>query len=118
MDERERIKERIMMEMNPGAGADAAVEELADIDVTEPNLWRVVMLNDDKTTMDFVVGLLVLVFHKQPEEAVEIMLTIHATGSAVVGVYTHEIAEEKMNTCLHAAKAEGFPLQVIIEEDT
>lgn len=111
MDESEHIQ------MAAKPDNDIAVEELEEIEITEPNLWRVVMLNDDKTTMDFVVGLLVLVFHKQAEEAVNIMLAIHANGSAVVGIYTHEIAEEKMNTCLHAARAEGFPLQVIIEED-
>lgn len=96
---------------------EIVLEEKEELEITEPNLWRVIMLNDDVTTMDFVVGLLVLVFHKSADEAVELMLTIHAQGSAVVGLYTHEVAEEKMETCIRAARADGFPLQVIIEED-
>lgn len=111
-------KERILSEMTmTRPDADVALEEMEELEITEPNLWRVIMLNDDVTTMDFVVGLLVLVFHKSPDEAVELMLAIHAQGSAVVGLYTHEVAEEKMETCLRAAQGEGFPLKVIIEED-
>jgi ATP-dependent Clp protease adaptor protein ClpS len=98
--------------------ADIELEEQTDLEITEPNLWRVIMLNDDKTTMDFVVGLLVYVFHKDEPEAIEIMLRIHAQGQAIVGLYTHEVAEEKVNTCIRTARAAGFPLQVIMEEDT
>jgi len=111
--------ENIMNEMKDiSPDSDVAVEELEDVEVTEPNLWRVIMLNDDKTTMDFVVGLLVLVFHMDHDQAFETMLKIHADGSAVVGIYQFEIAEEKMNTCIRTARAEGFPLRLIIEEDT
>lgn len=97
--------------------ADIEIEEQAEIEITEPKLWRVIMLNDNKTTMDFVVGLLVYVFHKNEVESIETMLLIHVDGQAVVGLYTHEVAEEKMNTCIRAARANNFPLQVIIEED-
>ena len=116
MTEKEIERQRIMMEVKSKDSIE--VEELEEIDITEPNLWRVTMLNDDKTTMDFVVGLLIYVFHKKEDEAVEIMLRIHAEGQSVVGLYTHEVAEEKVNTCIRTARASGFPLQVVMEEDT
>lgn len=82
-----------------------------------PNLWRVIFHNDDKTTMDFVIFLLVQVFHKTPQEAVELTMKVHIDGAAVVGVYTHEIAESKMNICINTARKEGHPLNVSIEEE-
>lgn len=97
--------------------ADIEVEEQQEIEVKEPNLWKVIMLNDDKTTMDFVVGILIHVFHKSESEAIEVMLRIHLEGQAVVGVYPYEVAEEKMNTTIHTARASNFPLTAIIEED-
>jgi ATP-dependent Clp protease adaptor protein ClpS len=99
---------------NPDIEFDVEVE----LEVTEPKLWRVIFHNDDKTTMQFVVFLLVNVFHKTLDEAAEIMLTVHNKGAATVGVYPFEIAEEKCAVCLRTAKAEGFPLVVTIEEDT
>jgi len=92
-------------------------EILEDIRVKEPSLWRVIMHNDDKTTMDFVIMILVKLFNKNPEEAAQCMLEIHEEGSSIVGLYTHEIAEEKMNTATRTARGYGFPLQVTIEEE-
>lgn len=94
--------------------ADVETEE--KIELTEPNLWNVLFHNDDKTTMQFVVAVLLEIFHKSVEEAMEIMLTVHNNGKAVVGTYTFEIAEDKMNATIHAAQAHGFPLKVTIEE--
>lgn len=85
--------------------------------VKHPNLWRVIFHNDDKTTMEFVIFLLVKVFYKKDREAIDIMLTIHEKGKAIVSLYTHEIAENKMNICLRTAKDQGFPLAVTIEEE-
>lgn len=82
-----------------------------------PNLWRVIFHNDDKTTMDFVIFLLVKVFHKSPDEAMRITMEIHIEGAAVVGVYTHEVAETKMNICISTARKNGHPLNVSIEEE-
>src|SRR6056297_1847587 len=96
---------------------DTRIKPDTEATVTEPNQWKVIMLNDDKTTMDFVVGLLVLVFHMSTDAAVETMLRIHAEGQAVVGLYPYEVAEEKRDTCLRTAQAEGYPLQVVIQED-
>lgn len=97
--------------------ADTDVEQQEELDITEPKMWKVIMLNDDKTTMDFVVSLLVQVFHMSEQGAIETMLLIHVDGQAVVGIYAHEVAEEKMNTCIRTARHHGYPLQVIIEED-
>lgn len=92
-------------------------EVVDKVDITEPNFWKVIMHNDNRTTMDFVVALLVQVFSKSAEEATRIMLQIHTQERAVVGRYTHEVAEDKMNICHTAADRAGFPLRVSIEED-
>lgn len=88
-----------------------------EVEIKQPNLWRVIFHNDDKTTMEFVIFLLLQVFYKKSEEAIEIMLAVHEKGRAIVGVYTHEIAENKMNICLRTAKEQGFPLAITIEEE-
>ena len=95
------------------------VEEqvIEEQEVKLPNLWRVIFHNDDKTTMDFVIFLLVKVFHKSPEEAMHLTMEIHTEGAAIVGVYTHEIAESKMNICISTSRNAGFPLNVSIEEE-
>lgn len=85
--------------------------------VKQPNLWRVIFHNDNKTTMEFVIFLLIKVFYKKNREAIDIMLTVHEKGKAVVGIYTHEIAENKMHICLRTAKDQGFPLAITIEEE-
>ncbi len=88
-----------------------------EVEIKQPNLWRVIFHNDDKTTMEFVILLLLKVFYKKNKDAVEIMLAVHEKGKAIVGVYTHEIAENKMHICLRTAKEQGFPLAVTIEEE-
>lgn len=97
--------------------ADVELETQDEVEVTEPGMWLVVMHNDDTTTMDFVIMLLMQLFHKDMSEATHIMLEIHTKGRSVVGRYTHEVAEEKMNTATRTARAYGFPLAVTIEED-
>ena len=89
-----------------------------ELEVVRPSMWVVIMHNDDTTTMDFVIMLLMQLFHKNIDEATKIMLEIHVAGRAVVGCYTHEIAEEKMNTATRTARTYGFPLAVTIEEDS
>ena len=89
-----------------------------EIKLKRPNLWRVIFHNDDKTTMEFVVFLLLKVFHKSEQEAVDLMLEVHEKGAAIVGVYTHEIAENKMEICINTAVDHKFPLRVTIEEES
>ena len=83
----------------------------------EPPLFQVVLLNDDFTPMDFVVELLVDIFRHSQETAKELTLRIHEKGSAVVGLYVYEIAEQKAVECTKISREHGFPLQVAIEKE-
>ncbi len=83
----------------------------------EPKKYKVYLLNDDYTTMDFVVDVLCDIFHKSYEEAVNIMLTIHKQGKGLCGVYTYEIAETKVDQVHRLARANQFPLKAVMEEE-
>lgn len=81
----------------------------------EPSLYKVILYNDDYTTMDFVINILKDVFRKNPEEAKQIMLVVHNNGQAVVGIYTREIAETRANKVHKLAKKAGYPLLCTFE---
>lgn len=81
-----------------------------------PRLFRVLMHNDDYTTMEFVVQVLEVVFRKQATEANQIMLNIHLKGIGLCGVYPFEIAETKVDRVHAMARAEGFPLRCSMEQ--
>ncbi len=83
--------------------------------VKEPPMYRVILLNDHYTSMEFVVLVLEGVFNKSTAEAHHIMLSVHKAGSGIAGVYTREIAETKVATVTHLARKEGFPLQCVME---
>jgi ATP-dependent Clp protease adaptor protein ClpS len=93
------------------------VDSKTDIEVDEPPMYRVMLLNDDYTTMDFVVEVLVYVFQKPPEEATLIMLNVHRKGVGVCGIYPYEIAETKVNLVENLARENGFPLKCIMERE-
>ncbi|WP_353661938.1 ATP-dependent Clp protease adaptor ClpS [Hydrogenimonas sp. SS33] len=93
------------------------IESESQVDLEEPQFYRVIMWNDDYTTMDFVVEVLSDIFHKSYEEAVEIMLAIHEKGKGVCGTYTYEIAETKVQQTLKRARANQFPLRVTMEKE-
>ncbi len=84
--------------------------------VKEPKLYNVIMLNDDFTTMEFVVDILVTIFHKDEASAQSLMLSVHKSGRAVVGRYSYDIAYTKVGQALSRAKAEGFPFRMTVEE--
>lgn len=86
--------------------------------VQKPKRFAVIFYNDDFTPMDFVVMVLNKYFNKGHEEAVAIMLMVHTEGRASVGLYSKEIAEEKVYQTLEQAKANDFPLRVAAEEHT
>ena len=93
-------------------------EELeVELEIAEPQMFRVVLHNDDYTSMDFVVEVLTTIFHKSEQEAVQIMLAIHEKGKAVCGVYSFEIAQTKAEQVKQLAKKNEFPLLATIEED-
>jgi len=83
----------------------------------EPPLYRVLLHNDDYSTMDFVVEILQVVFYKSVEEAVQIMLNVHQQGIGVCGVYTFEVAEAKVDTVHSLAGGRGFPLKCSMEKE-
>ena len=82
----------------------------------EPSKYSVIMHNDDVTTMDFVVMILERIFCKTQAEAETIMLKIHHEGSAIVGTYYRDIAVSKKDVAVKAARDNGFPLQLTVEE--
>ncbi len=104
-----------MSEYSPETEEEVISETRDEID--EPPMYKVLLHNDDYTTMEFVVEILMLVFNKPPEEAVEIMLNVHQKGIGICGVYTYEVSETKVNTVHDLARENGFPLKCTMEEE-
>lgn len=82
----------------------------------EPPQFDVVMFNDDVTTMDFVIMVLIRIFRYSQEVAERLMLQIHTEGSAIVGTYYFDIAQSKAEYAMSLARTQGFPLQLKVEE--
>jgi ATP-dependent Clp protease adaptor protein ClpS len=94
-------------------------EELdLDLELEEPKMFKVLLHNDDYTSMVFVIDILAGIFHKSDAQAEEIMLRIHETGKAVCGLYSFEIAQTKAQQVKKKAKQNEFPLLATIEEDS
>lgn len=90
--------------------------EKTRIDIREPKHYRVIMHNDDFTSMEFVVDILIDIFHKDELEAQRLMLMVHESGKAAVGMYPYDIAITKVQTATARAKEEGFPFRLTVEE--
>ena len=88
-----------------------------DVELEEPKKYKVLLLNDDFSTMEFVIEILTLVFRKTLEESEKIMLDVHNNGRAVCGVYTHEIAFTKVTQVKTMARKANFPLKAIAQEE-
>ena len=87
------------------------------IKVQIPKMYKVILHNDDSTTFDFVIHVLMRVFHRTAEDAVEVTKAIHVNGQGIAGApYTHEVAEEKTFESVSFARANNFPLTVTYEE--
>ena len=93
-----------------------AAKERTENRVKEPKQYNVIMLNDDFTTMEFVVDVLVTIFHKDEVTAQAIMMNVHKNGQAVVGKYPYDMAATRVKKALTRAKEEGFPFRMVIEE--
>ena len=94
----------------------SAVKERVQTRKQEPAQYKVVLLNDDYTTMEFVVRVLEHVFQKSPAEAFRIMMHVHVSGKGIAGVYPWEVAETKVETVTSMARHSEFPLRAAIEE--
>jgi ATP-dependent Clp protease adaptor protein ClpS len=108
------------MNMGPDRHPES-IEEVEDEiqeDLEEPPLYRVLLHNDDYTTMQFVVEVLMVVFNKSIEEATRIMLNVHKKGVGLCGVYPYEIAETKVDTVDSLARENGFPLKCSMERES
>jgi ATP-dependent Clp protease adaptor protein ClpS len=103
-----------MGDTKSGTGIETLSKE--KVRVKRPKQFKVILLNDDYTTMDFVVSILETIFKKTPAEAMQIMLRVHKRGQGVAGIYTREIAEAKIVQVHERARSEAFPLRCTIEE--
>lgn len=85
--------------------------------ITEPRLYKVILVNDHYTTQEFVMLVLEQVFNKNPEESKRLMLKVHNEGSALIGLYTKEVAEMKVAIVHHLSRQNEFPLKCIMEPE-
>ena len=92
-------------------------EEKIAVALQPPGMWKVIMLNDDKTPMEFVIDLLTGIFKHTETSAKEVTLEVHNTGSGIAGIYVHEIAEQLGIEATKLARDNGFPLQINIERE-
>jgi len=101
----------------PDRQTSGEVLERSEQQTKKPELYKVLLLNDDYTTMEFVVEVLESVFHKGPAEAYRIMLAVHTQGKGLCGVYSFEVAETKVATVVERAREHGFPLRAAMEPE-
>jgi len=92
------------------------LQERVKTEKKEPALYNVVLLNDDYTTMEFVLQVLESIFDKSPAEAFQIMMHVHTNGRGVAGTYLWEVAETKAEASVSMARSGGYPLQAVTEE--
>ncbi|MFN8059772.1 MAG: ATP-dependent Clp protease adapter ClpS [Vicinamibacterales bacterium] len=104
-----------MSQIERGPAGD--VLERQQDETANPPMFRVVLHNDDYTTMEFVVEILEQVFHRSPAEAYRIMMQVHTQGRGVCGVYPFDIAETRVATVHDLARERGFPLRASLEEE-
>ena len=86
------------------------------VKIKKPKNYKVVMYNDDYTTMEFVINILVSVFNKKLVEAEKIMLDVHERGKGIAGIYSRDIALTKVSIAMSMAKEKGFPFKLTVEE--
>jgi ATP-dependent Clp protease adaptor protein ClpS len=98
------------------SGNNTQLSEKIREKLKEPEQFRVILLNDHYTTMEFVVAVLMSIFHKNEEDAYRIMLDVHHKGRGTVGMYPFDIAETKARQVHAAARQREFPLRCIVEQ--
>jgi ATP-dependent Clp protease adaptor protein ClpS len=92
-------------------------KKVTDKKLKPPRKYKVILCNDDVTSMEFVIGLLMTVFRHSQESAVDVMMKVHQEGSGVAGIYTFEVAEQKCLDATNMARSHGFPLVTKMEEE-
>lgn len=92
-------------------------KEKTKLSYKKPNMYKVLLHNDDYTTMDFVIEVLIKVFKKDSVEATKIMYDVHKRGFGVAGVYTSDIASTKIRQVNHMSEVSGFPLKLTMEKE-
>ena len=100
-----------------GTGDGVGVVTSTKPKLQKPSMYRVLLLNDDYTPMEFVVYVLEAIFNKNREEATQIMLHVHQNGLGLCGVYTYEVAETKVAQVIETARRHQHPLQCTMEKD-
>jgi ATP-dependent Clp protease adaptor protein ClpS len=103
--------------MTTATDIEVKLDEKIEKKSIEPSKYKVLMLNDDTTPMEWVVDILKSIFNHSQETAEAITLQIHNESSAIVGVYTYEIAEQKSVEAVNASRDQGFPLQVRLDKE-
>ncbi len=96
---------------------DIVIDEKIKQITKEPSLYKVVLLNDEQTPMEWVIEILITIFKHSETTAKELTLTIHNEGSGVAGMYTYEIAEQKAIEATNASRDRGFPLQIRVDSE-
>ena len=99
------------------ASTDIQLDEKIKVIASEPKRWKVLLLNDDSTPMEFVIAILIEIFKHTQDTAKDIMLQVHETGSGIAGTYSFEIAEAKAVEATNQARQNGHPLQLKLEEE-
>lgn len=97
---------------------DDLLLETAKPKLKRPPLYRVILLNDDYTTMEFVIQVLTAIFHLSEEKATQVMMHVHQKGAGICGVFTREIAESKVEQVIQFSQQNEHPLQCTMEPDS
>jgi ATP-dependent Clp protease adaptor protein ClpS len=96
---------------------DTELEDSTELFVIEPKKYSVFLLNDDYTSMEFVIKVLIEIFHHNEADAMNIMMSVHNNGKGLCGAYPLDIAQTKVSQVQKGAKSAGFPLKAAIEEE-
>ncbi|AYE33195.1 ATP-dependent Clp protease adaptor ClpS [Clostridium septicum] len=93
------------------------IKEKSKVKIKKPKNFKVIMHNDDFTTMEFVVAILMDIFNKDINEANKVMLDVHKSGRGIAGIYPYDIALSKVSKAMSLAREEGFPFNLTVEEE-
>jgi len=107
----------ISSSMNVDTLEDIKIDEKIQRKFEEPSRYHVIFLNDNVTPMEWVITVLMKIFHHSEETAKNIMMIVHTKGSAIVGTYSYEIAEQKAVEANGASREQGFPLTIKVEQE-